>query len=238
MKTLIAVPVYDAIKPESMTGILSNFQKDVAIAVEARSLVMDARNNLAVRALEGGYDYILWCDADMDIPKGAVAQLIKDAEDHEFVSGIMFKRCFPTEPVILKDLFWEKSGSGIITHGSTIYRDYPKDQLFEIAGCGFGFCIMHTKILEKIVQRFNESPFNMLPQMGEDYSFCWRLQQIGVKMWCDSRVKIGHVGTYIYREEDWLRQEGLAQTTDEFQKGFEAGQKEGLKKAIERLTDV
>ena len=45
-----------------------------------------------------------------------------------------------------------------------------------------------------------------MPGLGEDYSFCWRVAQIGKKMWCDSRVKLGHVGQHIYTEEDYLKQ--------------------------------
>lgn len=236
-KTLIAMPVYDSVRPETLQGLMANIQKDVSLGIEARSLIMDARNNLAVRALEGGYDNILWIDADMVIPKGAVAEIIKDAEDHDFVTGICFKRKAPTEPVILKELYWQRSGSGIISHGSQVYRDYPKDDIFEIAGSGLGFCIMKTSIFEKVVQTFNESPFNQLPQMGEDYSLCWRLSQIGVKMYCDSRIKLGHVGSYVYEEADWLRQEGLMDTTDEYKKGYDVGRKDGMKKAIEILAE-
>lgn len=237
MKTLIAMPVYDGIKAETFHGIIGNIQKDISISIEPRSLVMDARNNLAVRALEGGYDNILWIDADMDFGPGAVAQIIEDIEGRDYVTGLCFKRSFPVMPVILKELYWDKSASGIISHGSKIYTDYPKDDIFEIAGSGMAFCIMKTKLLQDIVKQFNESPFNQLPQMGEDYSFCWRLQQLGVKMYCDSRLKIGHVGTYVYREEDWLRQEGLTEKSDDYQIGYEAGLKAGRIEAIERLGE-
>lgn len=237
MKTLIAMPMYENVKPETVRGLLGNIIKDVAFAQEARSLVADARNTLALKAIEGGYDNILWIDADMDIPKGAVEAIIKDAEDHEVVTGICFKRTIPTAPTIVKELYWDRNGSGIITHGTTPYLDYPKDDIFEIAGCGMAFTIMHTDLLERIVKQFGESPFNQLPQMGEDYSFCWRLQQMGVKIWCDSRIKIGHVGSYVYTEEDWFNQEGLGQKSDEYQKGFDAGVKAGMKEALERLAE-
>ena len=41
--------------------------------------------------------------------------------------------------------------------------------------------------------------------MSEDLSFCYRARNIGTKIYCDSRIKFGHIGNYEYTEEDYLK---------------------------------
>jgi hypothetical protein len=36
---------------------------------------------------------------------------------------------------------------------------------------------------------------------GEDISFCLRVKELGKKMYCDSSVKMGHVGQFVYDED-------------------------------------
>ena len=47
------------------------------------------------------------------------------------------------------------------------------------------------------------SPFYPLMGMGEDTTFCFRAKQDGEKIYCDSRIKAGHVGQYEYTEKDY-----------------------------------
>ena len=61
-------------------------------------------------------------------------------------------------------------------------------------------------LILEVAKYFGMSPFTPMPGLGEDYSFCWRVKQIGKKMWCDSSVKLGHVGQHIFTEEDYLQQ--------------------------------
>jgi GT2 family glycosyltransferase len=50
------------------------------------------------------------------------------------------------------------------------------------------------------------SPFYPLMGMGEDMTFCFRARQAGFKLYCDSRVKIGHIGQKIYDEDSYILQ--------------------------------
>jgi hypothetical protein len=43
--------------------------------------------------------------------------------------------------------------------------------------------------------------------MGEDTTFCFRVKQDGGKIWCDSRIKAGHIGNYVFEEKDYRRGE-------------------------------
>ena len=62
-------------------------------------------------------------------------------------------------------------------------------------------------MIKDVAEKFKLAPFDPLPFLGEDYFFCWKAKQLGYKLWCDSRIKVGHVGEYVYDEEAWLAQE-------------------------------
>ena len=38
---------------------------------------------------------------------------------------------------------------------------------------------------------------------GEDLSFCLRARELGAEIWCDSTIKLGHVGTAVYDEDSY-----------------------------------
>jgi GT2 family glycosyltransferase len=87
------------------------------------------------------------------------------------------------------------------------YEDYPKDSVFEIAGAGFGCCIMRMSMVKDLIERCKGNPFQPLPELSEDYSFCYRAKQAGYRLWCDSRIRPGHAGLHVYTEKDWTRQQ-------------------------------
>lgn len=194
---LIAMPTMGSVNVRtfiSMVGLdLSGINSTVG--VDDGSLVYMARNKLTIRAIEGGYDYICWIDSDMEFGADTVKRLLEDAESGmDFVTALCFKRSFPTYPTIFKDIRFDK------TWDVDIYNDYPKDSVFEIAGAGMACCLIKTDLLKQVAEYFKCSPFEPLPSLGEDYSLCYRLREMGVKMFCDSRIKIGHVGSFVFNE--------------------------------------
>ena len=66
MRTLIAVPCMDMVHTVFMASLLQlNKPEGTEIAVSSSSLVYDARHSLAKKALNEGFDRILWIDSDM-----------------------------------------------------------------------------------------------------------------------------------------------------------------------------
>ena len=215
MKILIAVPLMDKVPVDFMLSLMSlKLPGQTQLAIERNTLVHDARNNLFFKAVKNGYDWIFWIDSDMVFKPDTLQKLIETAEQgYDYVTALTFSRRMPTSPTICKELHWERKENGEIDHGCTFYKDYPKDSVFPIAAAGCACLLMKTELCEKVIQNFGCAPFDNLPCVGEDYSFCWRLTQLGVEMVCDSRVKVGHVGEMIYDEDVYLGQKG--ETNDE-----------------------
>lgn len=201
MKTLIAVPCMDMIQTsfvKSLFGLISTGETKLSFRVS--SLVYDSRNTLAGEAITQGYDRILFLDSDMAFQPDLFIKLSKDMDEgREYVTGLCFKRKPPFTPVIYKELAYKCEGLNPEMKLES-YLDYPKDEIFEIAGSGCAAVMMTTDLINRVGAKFGY-PFSPLMGFGEDVSFCWRVQQLGVPMFCDSRIKVGHVGLCTITEE-------------------------------------
>ena len=206
MKTLIAVPCMDMV-PILFATSLINLRKseDTSYAVRSNALIYDSRNSFAFRAIEGNFDRLLWIDSDMVFEPDMMEKLSADMDEgKEFVSALAFKRHLPTCPVVYKELTYDDTKTDKARAVS--YKDYPKDSVFEIAGAGLGACMMSVDLIKRVWDHYGP-PFDPITQMGEDLSFCYRVQLVGGKMWCDSRIKVGHCGQMIYDERVYQQQE-------------------------------
>jgi len=210
VKTLIAIPCTDMVHVDFMTSMI-NLRKteDTAYAVQANSMIYDSRNSLAAKALVNNYDRVLWLDSDLVFEADLLERLSKDMDDKglEFVTALAFKRHLPTGPCIYKELVYKPNKAGLLISEAKAYKDYPVKKLFRVAGAGFGAVLVKCALLRDVWERYGP-PFDPMTQMGEDLSFCWRVTQLGRKMWCDSTVKVGHIGQYIYSETDYKREGG------------------------------
>lgn len=205
MKTLIAVPCMQSVPTTFwMNTIPLRRVGEAKIGTTQCSVITDARNEFVSRAITGGYDRVLWIDSDMVFDPDLMERLSADMDEGmEYVSALYFKRVFPTSPVIYKELR-ESAVPGILE--AVTYKDYPQDSLFEIAGSGFGAVMTTTRLLKAAWDKYGP-PFYQVANLGEDLSFCWRLRDMGVKMFCDSRIKCGHIGQYIFTERDYQNQQ-------------------------------
>ena len=211
-KVMIAVPMMGTVCAEFFASAM-NIQTttETQMSMEVNSLVYDSRNKLSLKAIENDCDYILWIDSDMTFDRDVLIKLLQDAEElnADFITALFFMRSFPIKPVILKSLKWGQE-NGEFFYGAELWEDYPRDQVFETCGGGMACTLVKVSAIKEVAEHFGMSPFTPLPYLSEDYSFCWRLKQLGKKMYCDSRIKVGHVGSFLYDEAAYIRQKELS----------------------------
>lgn len=208
MRTLIAIPCMDMIHTNtviSLTGL--RLAGEVKFAYAVSSLVYDARNSLARQAIVENYDRVLWLDSDMEFSPDLYEKLSADLDEgRDIVSAFYVTRKGKIKPVIFDKCGYErlkKESNEIMPYAHTYY-DYPQDSIFEIEACGFGGVLMNTSVLKKVEETYG-LPFAPILGFGEDISFCMRAREAGFKVWCDSRVKMGHIGNHVFSEEDYER---------------------------------
>ena len=205
MKTLVAIPCMDMVPTRFLFSCLNlRTDENVEFSLTESSLVYDSRNQLSKKAIEEGFERILWLDSDMVFKPDLFERLSERLDaGYQMVSGLYFKRKQPICPVLYKECgAYEKDGKHTVY--VTTYDDYPKDSLFEIAACGFGGVMMTTDIVKQVAEKFG-LPFSPILGFGEDLSFCCKVARLGIKMYCDSAVKLGHVGYKTFDESDYLR---------------------------------
>lgn len=196
MKTLIAIPCMDMVHTQFMQALIGMRRVgECTVSITVSTLVHNARNLLAKQAVDGGFDRIMWLDSDMVFDTDLMERLSSDLDEgREFVTGVYHKRKPPFTATIFKDVGLYV-GNALVMPKAEAFIDYPENDIFEVDACGFG-CVMHSvELLKKVGGRFGP-PFAMLPGFGEDISFCMRLEELGVKMYADSRIKLGHIGSF------------------------------------------
>lgn len=199
MRTLIAIPCMDNIDVDFAQSLVQIHPVgEVQIAFLPGSLVYVAREKLAEVAITMKADYVLWLDSDMIFNPEILADLMSD--DKDCVSGLCFRRRPPFTPAIYKKI---RYGTERGDYENEEYLDYPLDSLFEVDACGFGAVLVKTEVIKKVQETFGAT-FEPMRGYGEDISFCIRAKQCGYKVWCDSRVKLGHVTRSVSNEETYL----------------------------------
>ena len=210
MKTLICIPCMDMVHTAFMQSLLSmRMVGEIRFSIACSSLVYDARNRLADQAISGGFDRCLWLDSDMTFAPDTMERLSAHLDAGlEIVSGLYFTRKAPVTPVIYDNCgYYEANGK--VTPTAHSYLDYPKNQLVEIQGMGFG-CVMHTvDLLKKVRERYG-MPFTPVMGFGEDLSFCGRVIDSGSKIYADTSIKCGHIAQSLVNEETYITMGGGA----------------------------
>ena len=139
MRTLVAIPCMDMVQTSFMKSLLRLMSVDeTQISFRVSSLVYDSRNQLAGEAISQGYDRILFLDSDMVFQPDLLIRLSRDMDEgRDYVCGLFFRRKPPYNPVIYKNLEYERDGLKLDMKLDP-YLDYPQNEIFEVAGSGFG----------------------------------------------------------------------------------------------------
>jgi len=202
MRTLIAIPCMDTVDTLFFISCMDMARPEgTQVAVSVSSLVYNARNMLAKKAIDEGFDRVLWLDSDMKFPSDIIHRLGAHLDAGlEYVSALYFTRKAEIKPVVYSGIGYKNTPDGKQPY-ATPFTDYPEG-LFEIAGSGFGAVMMTTDL----IKRCGAQPFFPVMGFGEDFSFCLRAKQAGARMWCDSTIKLGHSGTTLFDEKTYQTQ--------------------------------
>lgn len=199
MRTMIAVPCMDTVHTFFFASMLAMSKPEgTEVAIASCSLVYEARHTLALKAMNDGFDRVMWLDSDMRFEPDLMERLSADLDQgYDFVTALYFTRKSPVRPCVYE-----------ICHPTRVKgKQFPKyepfkeipDGIFEVEGCGFGCAMMTTDV----IRRAGEMPFFPRDGYGEDLTFCRQARAAGVKLYCDGRIKADHAGISLINEEAW-----------------------------------
>lgn len=190
MKLMIAIPSLDYIHRRfveslaNLTKRLASEGIDFDVCFEGCTLVYISRDNLVNRALDGGYDWMLWFDADMVFDDDIFDKLYESGE--WFVTAMCKGRHGTGKPCIFQKLEPPKRWDEFIF----------SDKLVKVEGTGFGCALVKTDICQEVM-RDNETCFRPTPVLGEDLAFCKRVKDQGYPLYVRTDISIGHIAQTI-----------------------------------------
>jgi GT2 family glycosyltransferase len=185
MKIAIGIGVNENIRTKTFSTILSILKKNpkIDVLLEQSCYIHKNRERLAERAIEGGYDYLFFVDADMCFAPEVLDRLLSRNKD---IIGANYYKRNPNKETITK----------FIENGQFVAKPIPED-LFECASLGTGCMLISVKALKNIPKPYFD--FNHKgKEVGEDVYFCLKAKDAGYEIWCDGTMEIGHVGEFIY----------------------------------------
>lgn len=196
MKILIGVPCMDTAPIEYINSILK-LKKPLGTEIlhVPLSLVYVARDMIIDYAIKGEFTHVMFIDSDMVFNSDL---LIKLAEhDKDIVSGLAVKRKPPYTPCVYEKLRIGELGEGICE----IAKTYTEG-LNQAEGVGMACCLIKTAVFKKI-RESGQQPFFPIKGLGEDFAFCVRARQQGFKIYFDTSLKVGHLGSIICSEDTY-----------------------------------
>ena len=206
-KILIGMPALGSI-PVNVVEHLMNLKKPCECYYKFinNSLVYTARDELCFLAVQDNYSHLLFIDSDMYFEPDALIKALDRNVD--VLTGLYFKRRDNHEPVLYSKIgrrIYDDKGN-ITQHGFSKVQEDLTEDFFRVEGCGCGFMLINVDVLRKIHKK-DISWFEPLLGLGEDLSFCQRLKENDIELWCDTTIKLGHYGQYCYTWKDWTPEE-------------------------------
>ena len=146
-----------------------------------------ARNQLVTR-MRG--EWLLLLDTDHQFEPDLAVRLVHRLYkyDLDVVTGLYQFKGPPFSPVLYTP---SEDGESFLPIGAWD----PVAPLFQVAAAGAGCLLVRKRVFERMRLELKEEPFDILPPLSEDLSFFKRLQRLGVRAFCDSRVEAYHLRT-------------------------------------------
>lgn len=195
MRLLIGIPSTDFLHVEfvkSLTNLVLRLKEDeidFTVHFESGTLVYVARDNIASKAINGGFTHVLWLDSDMVFTDDFLDSLMFCGKP--FVAGIFQSRRKGYHSALFKNLDIDNLER---------FEEYPHGT-FEIAGCGFAGVLIETEILRQVMVNHGTC-FLPMKMYGEDLAFCKRAVDMGYKIYAEPTAVMGHVGHITIYPED------------------------------------
>ena len=156
--------------------------------VGRNSLVGQAREKIVEAAIAWGADYLFMWDDDMKFKWSTFLRLWRHQKP--VVNALGFTSTYPVWPCL-----WSvQRGNEHRSDWANIVFDYPKDQLIsneEVGGViafGAGVTLYDVNVFRRMPK-----PWFFSTGTGEDFLFCMRCHENGIRTYVDTSIKVEHL---------------------------------------------
>lgn len=223
-KLLLALPIYGSLESRfafSLIEAIGRFTKsnpgfDVQMTpLIGDSLVCRARNSLTRLFMESDCTHMLFIDSDLTFSPEQIIRLM--SHDVEVVGGLYCKKQDGPDAELVINV----CANPIQIDGGT------KDGLMTVRYVGTGFLLVEKSVIQRMIDKWPEIAYKEDPDhkktawdiwhsgvydyaangypndwprryLSEDWWFCQRCQDLGIKVWVDRRVSLKHTGSIAF----------------------------------------
>ena len=162
---------------------------DIVVFNTKSSIVAQARNKGVEMAQQAAVDYIWFVDSDMTFPQTALLRLLIHQKD---IVGATYVKRVPPFPLL-----------------GTPLDPQPDDHdagLIEMTRIPTGCLLIRMSVFERLTKPYFYFGVDKETGaiLGEDYLFCDRVREQGLRIWCDTALsqELGHIGQTIHHSAD------------------------------------
>ncbi len=185
-KILIAIPTARYIEADTFKSI---YELEVPEGYETTfqyfyGYRVDQVRNLIADWVVRGFDYLLAVDHDITFKPDTLKKML--SHDVPVVSGV-YRQRLPVHKIEIYDTnLFRMDINQVHNRG-----------VFEIGGCGFGCVLVKKEVLVDIgyPQFEYHSTLDFSKTLSEDNDFCRKARAKGHKIYCDSSILCGHIGS-------------------------------------------
>lgn len=172
------------------------------------------RAAIAEKALELGFDVLLWIDSDITFSVDAARGIVERAHELDALVGGLY---------LEKKLGGRPRADFLETIQGRLFA--PDSPMLEVRSIGFGLVAHRASMLTSIaahhalpwqsIEGDERVPVRVRPfftpdtrsatTTTDDYVFCTRAREAGFKIFADTRFRLGHLGEYEFTLDDMLR---------------------------------
>lgn len=204
-KSLADLVLYDTTEG---SGFLRDPERSGFIALSTGPRVAEGRNtvidNFASNYPEA--EWLLMIDSDMTFSGDLLERLMVNADPVEtpIVGGLCFAGGKKGDPYPTVYKLIQKDGYANVER---VY-DYPRDAMVRVGATGGACLLMHRQALATMQGKF-AGPYPWFVEgavgpdgepWGEDIAFCLRAHALGIPVWVNTSVKLGHMKTHCIDE--------------------------------------
>jgi hypothetical protein len=199
---------------------------DVGFELQGQTLLVRARNDLAMRFLHSKAQWSFWLDKDIFMPFGNPAIFMNYARPRKlpvkFAAYNTIERLLAHKQPLIGGVYSGRQKHGSLVIAPELTPRNPNDNriaaairegreaggVVKVPWLAAGLMLCHRKVFEAIMAREpiagETYPF-FLPENaidGEDVAFCKRAIRAGFQPLLDTEIRAGHIGLGVWLPED------------------------------------